>query len=245
MVDPFKLMLVGDGGVGKTAFFIRLLTGEFEWNYTPTVGVEVCLLFVVLFLNHSLQQIHPLKFQTTKGEICFDVWDTAGQEKYRGLGYVAHTFPFSPSFIRDSITRGVSVPACQRRFALSTSLFFFFPTSPSNSDGYCINADCGIIMFDVTSRQSYKNVPNWHRDVQRYASGIPLVLVGNKVDMMRSVEARQILFHRKVNMQYYDVSVKSNYNIEKPFLHIAKQLRHDPDLEFTEEVALQVCTTQQ
>jgi len=30
-------------------------------------------------------------------------------------------------------------------------------------DGYYINGQCGIIMFDVTSRITYKNVPNWHR----------------------------------------------------------------------------------
>ena len=31
-------------------------------------------------------------------------------------------------------------------------------------DGYYINGQCGIIMFDVTSRITYKNVPNWHRE---------------------------------------------------------------------------------
>jgi len=50
------------------------------------------------------------------GNIQFDVWDTAGQEKFGGL-----------------------------------------------RDGYYINGHCGIIMFDVTSRITYKNVPNWHR----------------------------------------------------------------------------------
>ena len=50
------------------------------------------------------------------GNIIFDVWDTAGQEKFGGL-----------------------------------------------RDGYYINGQCGIIMFDVTSRITYKNVPNWHR----------------------------------------------------------------------------------
>jgi len=50
------------------------------------------------------------------GNIVFDVWDTAGQEKFGGL-----------------------------------------------RDGYYINGQCGIIMFDVTSRITYKNVPNWHR----------------------------------------------------------------------------------
>ena len=60
----FKLILVGDGGVGKTTFVKRHLTGEFEKKYVATLGVEV----------------HPLNFHTNRGAIKFNVWDTAGQE---------------------------------------------------------------------------------------------------------------------------------------------------------------------
>ena len=38
-------------------------------------------------------------------------------------------------------------------------------------------------MFDVTSRITYKNVPNWHRDLVRVCENIPIVLTGNKVDV--------------------------------------------------------------
>lgn len=38
-------------------------------------------------------------------------------------------------------------------------------------------------MFDVTSRITYKNVPNWHRDLERVCENIPIVLCGNKVDV--------------------------------------------------------------
>eukprot|EP01065_Artemidia_motanka_P018798 TRINITY_DN22141_c0_g2_i1.p2 TRINITY_DN22141_c0_g2~~TRINITY_DN22141_c0_g2_i1.p2 ORF type:complete len:252 (+),score=106.97 TRINITY_DN22141_c0_g2_i1:71-757(+) len=169
----FKLVLVGDGGTGKTTYVKRHLSGEFEKKYLPTVGVEV----------------HPLKFHTTHGIIVFNVWDTAGQEKYGGL-----------------------------------------------RDGYYIQGNCGIIMFDVTSRQTYKNVPNWHRDVVRVCENIPIVLVGNKVDVMdRAVKARQITFHRKKNLQYYDISAKSNYNFEKPFLWLAKKLANDNNLQIVQE----------
>jgi GTP-binding nuclear protein Ran len=65
----FKLILVGDGGVGKTTFVKRHLTGEFEKKYVATLGVEV----------------HPLAFHTNRGPIKFNVWDTAGQEKFGGL----------------------------------------------------------------------------------------------------------------------------------------------------------------
>ena len=64
----FKLVLVGDGGTGKTTFVKHHLTGEFE-KYVATLGVEV----------------HPFIFHTNRGPIKFNVWDTAGQEKFGGL----------------------------------------------------------------------------------------------------------------------------------------------------------------
>ena len=57
-------------------------------------------------------------------------------------------------------------------------------------------------MFDVTARITYKNVPNWHRDLVRVCENIPIVLCGNKVDIKdRKVKAKSIVFHRKKNLQ--------------------------------------------
>ena len=96
-----------------------------------------------------------MDFYTSSGLIRFNVWDTAGQEKFGGL-----------------------------------------------RDGYYINGNCAIIMFDVTSRVTYKNVPNWHRDLARVCNQIPIVLCGNKVDIKeRKVKAKAITFHRKKNIQ--------------------------------------------
>lgn len=51
------------------------------------------------------------------------------------------------------------------------------------------------------------------------------MLCGNKVDVKeRKVKAKTITFHRKKNLQYYDISAKSNYNFEKPFLWLARKL---------------------
>ena len=42
-----------------------------------------------------------------------------------------------------------------------------------------------------------------------------------------------------ISLQYFDISVKSNYNIEKPFLWLARKLVGDPNLEFVEMPALE------
>ncbi len=176
-IKEYKLILCGDGGVGKTTFVKRHLTGEFEKKYIATLGVEV----------------HPMEFFTTRGKIRFMVWDTAGQEKLAGL-----------------------------------------------RDGYYIGADCGIMMFDITSRTTYKNVPKWYKDIIRVVDNIPIVLVGNKVDVKeRKVKAKQILFPRKHGIQYYDISAKSNYQFEKPFIWLLKKLLQDPSLQLVEAPVLQ------
>lgn len=38
------------------------------------------------------------------------------------------------------------------------------------------------------------------------------------------MKAKQVTFHRKKNLQYYEISAKSNYNFEKPFLYLARKL---------------------
>lgn len=80
-------------------------------------------------------------------------------------------------------------------------------------------------MFDVCSRITYQNVPKWYKDLVRVCENIPIVLVGNKVDVKdRKVKAKQITFHRKKNLQYYDISAKSNYQFEKPFIWLLRRL---------------------
>merc|ERR1712196_360187 len=106
-------------------------------------------------------------------------------------------------------------------------------------DGYYIGGHCGIIMFDVCSRITYQNVPKWYKDLVRVCDNIPICLVGNKVDVKdRKVKAKQITFHRKKSLQYYDISAKSNYNFERPFLWLAQQLVGAPTLHFTKEIAI-------
>ena len=69
----------------------------------------------------------------------------------------------------------------------------------------------------------------------------PYVLVGNKIDVgknHRKVKPKSVVFHRKNhNMPYSELSVLSNYNIEKPFLAFCQMLANDPNLRITEAPA--------
>ncbi|XP_033150290.1 GTP-binding nuclear protein Ran-like [Drosophila busckii] len=175
-MPTFKCVLLGDGATGKSTFIKKHLTGEFQKNYVATSGVKP----------------YALVFNTTRGPIRFNVWDTAGQEKFA-------------------------------RF----------------QDVNYMVGQCAMIMFDVTSRITYKNVPNWHKGLLRVCDKIPIVLCGNKVDVKnRKIKPKHIVYHRQENLQYFEISAKSNLNYEKPFLWLASKLIGDPNLALVEMAAL-------
>jgi GTP-binding nuclear protein Ran len=102
-------------------------------------------------------------------------------------------------------------------------------------DSFYQQANCAILMFDVTSRLTYRELPNYFRDIVRIADNIPICLVGNKIDEKdRKVKPKMIMFHRKKNLQYYDISATAHYNIEKPFLWLIKRLANDPNIMLVE-----------
>lgn len=88
-------------------------------------------------------------------------------------------------------------------------------------------------MFDVTSRISYKDVPNWHRSMVRVCDYIPIVLLGNKVDAdERKVKPRMITFHRRKNLRYYEVSATAHFHLVEPVLWLMRKLTGSPELQF-------------
>lgn len=96
-------------------------------------------------------------------------------------------------------------------------------------DGYYIGANAAILMFDATSRVTYKNIPKWYRDITRVAASAPVVLVATKVDVQnRQVQPKQVTFHRKRDLQYYEISSKTMYNAMKPIEYLAAVLTGNP-----------------
>lgn len=65
----FKVVLIGDSGVGKSNLLSRFTRNEFNLESKSTIGVE--------FATRSIQ----VGGKTIKAQI----WDTAGQERYRAI----------------------------------------------------------------------------------------------------------------------------------------------------------------
>ena len=65
----FKIVLIGDSGVGKTNILSRYLTNEFSLTTQATVGVE--------FGSKIIKKGEKL--------IKLQIWDTAGQERYKSI----------------------------------------------------------------------------------------------------------------------------------------------------------------
>eukprot|EP01080_Neovahlkampfia_damariscottae_P008484 gene8484-306_t len=65
----FKVVLIGDSGVGKSNLLSRFTRNEFNLESKSTIGVE--------FATRSLK----IQEKTVKAQI----WDTAGQERYRAI----------------------------------------------------------------------------------------------------------------------------------------------------------------
>ena len=65
----FKIVLIGDSGVGKSNLLSRFTRNEFDLESRTTIGVE--------FATRSV----PVDNKTIKAQI----WDTAGQERFRAI----------------------------------------------------------------------------------------------------------------------------------------------------------------
>ncbi|ELA47678.1 small GTP-binding protein domain [Vavraia culicis subsp. floridensis] len=181
--NQYKLILIGDGGTGKTTYLQRVKEGSFRREYIATIGVDV----------------RDVTFKTNYDtEISFQVWDTAGQEMYAQL-----------------------------------------------NDVYYIGASAAIIMFDVTSRITFRNVETWLRKLRLLTTqnnnNIPVIVCGNKIDLKdRKVNQKYIREHLSRDITcYVDISAKSNHHFEVPFLVAARKLTGIEDLQFVENINLQ------
>jgi len=161
----FKLVLIGDSGVGKSCLLLRFADDAFTESYISTIGVD-------------------FRFRTVKIDektVKLQIWDTAGQERFRTI-----------------------------------------------TSAYYRGADGIIMVYDVTSMDSFDHVNDWLKEVNRYASeGTCKLLVGNKSDrtidkVVTTEQAKE--FADELGIEFLETSAKSAKNVEEAFLAMAGEL---------------------
>lgn len=161
----FKLVLIGDSGVGKSCLLLRFADDAFTESYISTIGVD-------------------FRFRTVKLEnktVKLQIWDTAGQERFRTI-----------------------------------------------TSAYYRGADGIIMVYDVTSDESFLHVNDWLKEVNRYASESTCkLLIGNKCDRIadKIVTAEKAKdFADELEIPFLETSAKSAKNVEEAFLTLAGEL---------------------
>lgn len=189
LMPKVKTVLVGDAGVGKTCIAERVSRDVFNDNTYATVGAAN--LSVTIATERA-------------GEVCFNIWDTAGQEKYRSLAPM-----------------------------------------------YFAGAHLAILVFDLTSRQSFDTLNEFYDILtQRAPEDCVYVLVGNKLDLVQEdslsrqvTESQAQEYADKIGVTYYiETSARTGKNVKELFEKAANSgaLHYEDEspgyvTEFTEE----------
>ena len=172
----YKLILGGEGGVGKTSMVHRFVEDAFQTDYKSTIGTSIMK--------------KECDFEGLDSKVRFVLWDLAGQAQFKR--------------VRQS---------------------------------YLSNAEAGILVYDVTRKDTLNKVENWFNEIKDVSTSISLILVGNKIDLTEdrviSTEMGEALA-KKLNLSYIETSAKTGENINDAFKMLA--LQRIKEYVFTEEV---------
>lgn len=164
-----KILLLGDGAVGKTSLIRRYVVDKFSDDYITTIGTKVT--------KKDLRLESPGRAT----DFTFMIWDVLGQKGYKG--------------IQESAFQG--------------------------SKG-------ALVVYDVTRSETASSLQKyWIPHLTKVAGPIPLVLVGNKVDLAKDRrEASEVLeyFSDAFETKGLLGSAKTGENVEAAFLALAKSM---------------------
>ena len=101
---------------------------------------------------------------------------------------------------------------------------------------YYKNSVCALVVYDISSRDSFNNVSTWIEDCRNQSpKTIFMVLVGNKSDLADkrqvSTEEGQELAE-KYGLQFYETSAKTGDNVDAIFYNSADEIAKKIDQNF-------------
>ena len=71
---PTKVVLLGETAVGKSCLISRFVSNKFQSNFVPTMG--------------GCYSSKEVKYDKLNKKLKYEIWDTAGQEKYRAINKI-------------------------------------------------------------------------------------------------------------------------------------------------------------
>ena len=165
----FKVIVIGDSGVGKSCLTNRATKNMFDENYSTTIGFE--------FYTFNIKMLGKI--------VKLQIWDTCGQEIYRSL---------ISNFYR--------------------------------------NSSLAIIVYAINSKESFKNIDMWLKELRMNASpDVKVMLIGNKLDLEdeRKVSTEEGESYAKRNnfYQFIEASAKTGINTKNTFIEIAYMFYED------------------
>jgi len=168
-----KILLLGDGGVGKTSLIRRFVVDQFSDDYITTIGTKVT------------------KKDVTVGkppnnvEVIMQIWDVLGQKGYGG--------------VQETAVKG---------------------------------AQGVLFVHDLTREDSRRSVEEyWMPMVWRLVGKVPMVIVGNKVDLLEeermSAHEYTYYLHEKYDSPSIMTSAKTGEGVEPAFGTLGERIAED------------------
>ncbi|KAF5364722.1 hypothetical protein D9757_012490 [Collybiopsis confluens] len=91
-----------------------------------------------------------------------------------------------------------------------------------------------ILVYDVTSRESFDALPRWYSELETYVSdSVVKILVGNKLDKEFSRQvpsAEAAAFAERMNSLFIEASAKTAINVKETFQEVVERILDTPAL---------------
>ena len=86
-----------------------------------------------------------------------------------------------------------------------------------------------ILTYDITDKQSFRDIDNWLTEVEKHASeNVNKLLVGNKCDLEQN---RQVSYEEgkayadQLGIKFIETSAKNSVNVENAFFTMANEIK--------------------
>ncbi|THG09166.1 hypothetical protein TEA_004242 [Camellia sinensis var. sinensis] len=199
----FKVVLIGDSGVGKSNLLSRFTRNEFSLESKSTIGVEF-----------ATRSIH-VDDKVVKAQI----WDTAGQERGK--------LEFSKRLFQHWHWR---ILYCFRTELEAKNVWRSVPQYRAITSAYYRGAVGALLVYDVTRHVTFENVERWLKELRDHTdSNIVIMLVGNKADLrhLRAVSTEDAkAFAERENTFFMETSALESMNVENAFTEVLTQIYH-------------------